>query len=230
MEFKSFFSKALIVAAVAILTTSCSFKNRKGVDLGLPSGTLWSSCNLGAEKPTDTGLFFAWGETVGYTPEDHHDFWWENYLTNLGSAIRHWRTCGTSLDPLAEYTRDKNVKLPLEYDAANKMLGDDWRLPTYEEIEELLHFCTWEWTSVNGTLGYKVSSKKNKNFIFLPAAGYMDGTMLCGPEEWGYYLTSNAYPPAPGYARILYFFSNDAYWNFSSRYNGHSIRPVRSSK
>ncbi len=219
--------RIFIFSAVTLFMSACAGNLKDGVDLGLPSGTIWASCNLGANTPFQEGLYYAWGETKGYAPADRHDFWWDNYLKEYNGNLRHWKSCGTELDPLRNYSIPGSDRLPLEYDAANVALGDGWHIPTYIQFEELISYCDWEWTTIGGTSGYKVKSKVNRNFIFLPANGYADGTMICGADEWGYYMTSTAYSSTVGYERILYFFNGDKYWNFSSRYNGLSIRPVR---
>ena len=133
------------------------------VDMGLPSGTLWATCNIGAESSTDFGDYFAWGETEPkeeYTNENYKFF--EGYkeipgvayymlCTNIGENI-----CGTV------------------YDAARVKWGGRWRLPTYEEIGELVRLCWNKWEEVDGIWGIRFHHGANENTLFLPAAGYAD--------------------------------------------------------
>ena len=113
------------------------------VDLGLPSGLKWATCNVGAIKPEEYGDYFAWGEIK---PKQRYDD--DNYTYKSNPET-----------------------LPLSADAANVNWGGKWRMPTKAEQDELRNYCTWEWTTLNGEKGYKVISKKNGNSIFLPAAG-----------------------------------------------------------
>ena len=116
-----------------------------------------------------------------------------------------------------------------EYDAAAANWGGDWRMPTRAELEELMKNCTWTWTTQNGVYGYKVTSKKsgytNKS-IFLPAAGYRDGSDLDSAGSGGAYWSRSLYTDDPNHAYGLYFYSGSVYRDYRSRYYGHSVRPV----
>ncbi|MBO7160610.1 MAG: hypothetical protein J6V62_04145 [Paludibacteraceae bacterium] len=149
------------------------------VDLGLSSGVKWGIYNVGAFAVEASGSYYAWGETtskITYT--------WENY---------QW--CNGTETSLTKYNSDDNKKqLELDDDAAHAMLGGKWRIPTRAEWEELRSSCTWTWTEVEGVKGYKVQSKVNENYIFLPAVGnYKDGDWL-GYNEFGFYTSSTLYP------------------------------------
>lgn len=133
------------------------------VDMGLPSGTLWATCNIGAESSTDFGDYFAWGETEPkeeYTNENYKFF--EGYKEIPGVAYYMLCTyigeniCGT------------------EYDAARVKWGGRWRLPTYEEVGELVRLCWHKWEEVGGIWGTRFHHGANENTLFLPAAGYAD--------------------------------------------------------
>ncbi len=195
------------------------------VDLGLPSGLKWATCNVGAEKPEDYGLYFAWGETEGYLPDgsDGHSFDWISY-----------KWCNGSRNTLTKYNIDlssgvadyKNV-LDLEDDAAHTYWGGSWRMPTAEEIDELIVNCDWTWTSENGVAGYKVSG--NGNYIFLPAAGYREGSTFSGEAFSGNYWSATlAFVNSFTYcAHYLYFISSyHLTGNGGYRCNGHNVRPV----
>ena len=117
------------------------------VDLGLPSGTKWANMNVGAEKPEDYGLYFAWGETVGHTGDisDGRLFDWASY-----------KWCNGSEDSLVKYAIVNNkIVLDLEDDAAYVNWGSDWRMPTLTEIKELLDNTTFERIIQNGVNGCK---------------------------------------------------------------------------
>ena len=144
------------------------------VDLGLPSGILWATTNVGASSPTDTGDFFAWGEKE---PKDVYG--WETY-----------KLCRGSYNSIFKYTdADGKSVLESQDDVATSSLGGEWRIPTKEDMEELLEECKWEWKSQNGILGWKVSGK-NGSSIFLPAAGAASAYRIAGVNELGRYWTS----------------------------------------
>ena len=168
------------------------------VDLGL--SVKWATCNVGASKPEEYGYYFAWGETS--TKEEYTE---ENSLTY-----------GKKMSDIAGNA---------QYDAARANWGGNWRLPTKAERNELTDKCTWKWTTQNGVKGYKVTGP-NGNSIFLPAAGYRNGSSLYRAGSYGNYWSSTPYER----------YSNGAYYlNFSSvhlgkiivyRDNGQSVRPV----
>ena len=134
------------------------------VDLSLPSSTLWATCNVGADKPLDYGLYFQWGDTKGYTKDQvgkDKQFNWHSYkwYNDDGSIIfSKYTTTGESLD--------------LEDDAANANMGGDWHMPTPEQLYELHNNTTTAWTELDGVEGMTFTSKKDSSkFIFIPAAG-----------------------------------------------------------
>ena len=171
------------------------------VDLGLPSGLLWATCNIGAETPEESGGYYSWGGTE-----------LKDEYTNA--------TCPTS-----EYKLFADISGNPQLDAATANWGDDWRMPTKDEMNELKENCTWEWT----TNGYKVTSKTNGNYIFLPITGFVDYTNM-EYEELGFYWSST--PDAVDYTNFAYFlvFGEDffqiGYDDVTYRYFGMNIRPV----
>ncbi len=192
------------------------------VDLGLPSGTLWANMNVGATSPEDYGLYFAWGETTGYTDDttDGYSFNWKSY-----------KWCNGSIDSMTKYctdrwhgTVDNKTVLDLEDDAAYANWGGDWCMPTVDEIQELRNNTTSEWTTVNGVKGCRFRSKTNGNSVFLPAAGYRDDADLSYQGQTGYYWSAGG--SGSYYARGLFFGSGYAYWGNSQRYDGFTVRPV----
>ena len=197
----------------------------EAVDLGLPSGTKWANMNVGAEKPEDYGLFFAWGETVGYGSDtsDGHSFDWASYKWCNGSYDTMTKYCTSS----SYGTVDNKTVLDLEDDAARANWGGQWVMPTYEEMRELLDNTTSEWTTINGINGRKFTSNTNGNSIFLPAAGDRSGSSLGFQSSLGYYWSSTVYPSYSRNARNLHFGSGYAYTNdYGYRYLGFSVRPV----
>lgn len=189
-------------------------------DLGLPSGTKWATCNVGASKPEEYGDYFAWGETE---PKDNYD--WSTYKWCNGSSTTMTKYCTNS-----EYgSVDNKIILELSDDAANANWRGDWRMPTKVEYDELrnLSYTTWTWTSLNGVNGYKVTSKTNGNSIFLPAAGYRYDSDLAYAGSNGYYLSSSLYAGYSGRPYGLLFCSSfGVAWNYFDHYYGQSVRAV----
>ena len=175
------------------------------VDLGLPSGLKWATCNVGASTPEDPGDYFAYGEV---SEKDSYVF---NNSINLQKEIRH--ISGRS-----------------EYDAATVHWGKEWRIPTYHEVDELVYNCKMEWTTINGKNGYKLTSLINGASIFLPATGLVDGTQPEFTQECGWYWYSGFKDPSeyeePPYAPSFTFSANSRYRGFNARYIGQCIRPV----
>lgn len=181
------------------------------VDLGLPSGTLWATCNVGANSPEGMGDFFAWGETV---PKSYFD--WSTYKYCNGASNNLTKYCIDS-----QYgTKDGKMELDLEDDAAYINCGHGWCMPSYDQQQELCNtdYCTWTWTSRNGTNGYLITSKRNGNSIFLPSNNSL-----------GFYWSRSLYEHDTTGALELGF--NSGYFDtfYSDRYQGRPVRPVRQS-
>ncbi len=175
------------------------------VDLGLPSGLLWATCNVGATAPEEYGNYYAWGETS--TKSSYTE---SNYTYSSNSST-----------------------LPLSADAAHVAWGGDWRMPTLAEIDELNSNCTTKWTTdYNGTsvAGRIVTSKLNGNSIFLPAAGLRYDSSLDNAGSRGYFWSSSLKASYPRYAYRLDFYSDNYDWHLIFRYVGQSVRPVCSPK
>ena len=227
------FLTVLIAILVSMpLITSCSedeeetllnpdndpYNGHEYVDLGL--SVKWATCNVGATTPEEYGDYFAWGET---TPKTTYD--WNTY-----------KYCNGTYDSMTKYctnsyygTVDNKTTLELTDDAAHVNWGGSWRMPTKAEQDELrdTNNCTWTWTTQNGVNGYKVTSKKNGNSIFLPAAGYRGSSILIFAGRFGFYWSSSLSTSIGNYAYFLYFDSSGVYWNSSVyRYHGQSVRPV----
>ena len=180
------------------------------VDLGLPSGLLWATCNVGATNPEDYGYYFAWGET-----QPKSDYSWSTYQYGDGSTFTKY----TGSDGLT-------TLLP-EDDAATAQWGSGWRMPTQAEWQELLNNTTHVWTTQNGVNG-RLFTATNGNGLFLPAAGFRNGVSLSNAGEGGHYWSSSLYSDDPYYARNLGFYSSDCYMHYGNRVYGQSVRPVLS--
>ena len=182
------------------------------VDLGLPSGLKWATCNVGANNPEDYGNYYAWGETA--TKSEYTTY---NSLTyELGIS-----------ELQAQGIIDGNNNLTPQHDAARVNWGGDWRMPTKAEQQELINNCTWEWTTQNGVKGCKVTGT-NGNSIFLPVAGYRSGSSLHYDGEYGSYWSSTPYDY--NYDRDacgLHFGDGYEYVNWTlARFSGLPVRPV----
>ena len=186
------------------------------VDLGLPSGTMWAAYNVGATKPEEYGGYYAWGET-----EEKEDYSWETYKWCNGSSNTITKYCTND----GYGTVDGKITLDPEDDVAHVKWGGDWRMPTEAEQAELRSNCDWEWIEVNGVTGYKVKSRVNDNSIFLPAAGYRDGTYVDRRAGNGYY--SNAVDSDFNELACGMRFEEGNYdWSCFGRSNGRPVRPV----
>lgn len=194
------------------------------VDLGLPSGTLWATCNIGASKPEDYGDYFAWGET---DPKDDYD--WETY--KYGNADFYNLTKYCSSNDYADFGNngftDNLTELQTNDDPATSNWGSGWRTPSKDQWEELLVHTTSQWTTCNGVNGRLFTSKKNGHTLFLPAAGSRFGSKLydAGSDIW--YRSRSLYTESPNGA---WGFLNDGQRCFVDaidRFQGFSVRPVR---
>lgn len=193
------------------------------VDLGLTSGTLWATMNVGATSPEDYGDYFAWGETKGYK-SGKTSFSWSTYSLCGGSSSTMKKYCVSS-----DYgTVDDKTELELADDVARANWGGDWRMPSSAQIDELISECTTTWATQNGVSGRKVTSKKNGNSLFLPFAGFRSNSTLNSGGSYGYYWSRslNAGYSNNGYG--LSFYSSYFIRSYSNRYYGQSVRPVLS--
>ena len=187
------------------------------VDLGLPSGTLWASCNIGASKPEESGDYFAWGET-----ETKDSYTWYSYRYCDGNDSSMKKYC---LD--AEYgTVDGKSELESGDDAAIETWGSGWVMPTLEQQKELANNCSQEWTQLNGVNGVLLTGPSGKS-IFLPAAGYYNENGLKFGGERGYYWSRTLDPDFHHSGAALYFTSSNCYDSNFRRYRGLPVRPVR---
>ena len=181
------------------------------VDLGLPSGLKWATCNVGATSPEQTGFYFAWGETTGYTGEQ----------VTLG--VRAFSKDVYNAGPAASISAD----LTLEQDAAYAYMGGKWRMPTEAEYQELLDNCDVVWTddyNETGVKGLVFTSKSNGKLVFFPADGVCSGSSVKSVGSFGEYWSASW--RSSSYARDLFFHSKGQYTSDGGRVYGYSVRGV----
>lgn len=183
----------------------------EAVDLGLPSGLLWSNMNIGATTPEGYGNYYAWGET-----DTKDTYTWDTYKY------------GNSTTNITKYnSTDGLTTLESTDDAAAVNWGGTWRMPTTEEYTELRENCTWTWTTKNGVNGYEVKGT-NGNSIFLPAAGYRNNEDLSEVGFFGYCWSGLLYSAVPQSSFCFIFSQNNIFNRAQDRFFGYPIRPVKS--
>ena len=194
------------------------------VDLGLPSGLKWADKNVGAEKPEDFGLYFAWGETQGYTGiTDEKQFSWSDY-----------KLCGGSDSTLTKYNNNSSygtvdtLTTLEQVDDAAYTSDNTCRMPTSAEFEELIANTTSTWETLNGVNGRRFTSKTNGNSIFVPAAGKCDNGSVYYVGSNSYLQSSSLYGSNSRNAWGLYFSSDSVDKYRSSRDVGLAVRAVKS--
>ena len=190
------------------------------VDLGLPSGTKWGVMNIGAENETDYGLYFAWGETKGYTGiTEEKKFIWDDYKYGTESNLTKYNTTDglTTLEP--------------SDDAATVNWGGKWRIPTVDQFNELLDpsNCTNEWVdnyNGSGVNGRLFTSVRNSKTLFFPAAGYCYDGSLDGAGVYGGFWSCALSSGVEVGAQSLSFRRGGAVLSNGSRVLGLPVRPV----
>ena len=184
--------------------TSCPDGNHPHmIELGLPSGTKWACCNVGASSPEQYGCYFAWGET-----SEKSSYTSDNYLDGKGTS----------------YNIGKGIAGTL-YDAATANWGSPWVMPNKEQMEELMNNCTSEWTTENGVNGRRFTGPNGAS-IFLPAAGYRWRDSVYGACMYGNGWSSTLGESYTDIAWGLYFDNWDVREGYDGRYYGRSVRPV----
>jgi len=200
------------------------------VDLGLPSGTLWATCNIGASTPEEGGDLFAWGEVTPKTSFSLSNYELyksvttepdaDGFTTTYSGYTKYVRESDASTYGLQGYFDNLTV-LETTEDAASVLWGDAWKIPKWDEIWELRNQCTWAWVALNGMEGYKVTGP-NGNYIFLPSAGYNDGRRNGGGRYW----SSSLGVIESRTSSCLDIAKSEVYGYDGNRHYGYSIRPV----
>ena len=191
-------AKAYQDSLEAVRATTGVHNGHEWVDLGL--SVLWATSNVGASSPSDYGNYYAWGETT----------------TKSSYAKENSRTYDVRMDDISGNP---------SYDAATANWGRGWRMPTKEELKELELICRWQWTTQGGNNGYKMTGP-NGNSIFLPAAGWRDGTLLGTDREFGGYWSSTPRGSGTQGACNLTFDSRSHFVDWDLRGSAQSVRPV----
>ena len=197
------------------------------VDLGLPSGTIWATRNVGASAPEDFGDHFAWGETA---PKSYYDWntykWYQEYQ----DADGYWHSGYTKYCTQSGYGLDGFVDNKTELDPSDDAACAHYpggRMPSSEQILELVDNCIWTWTQRNGVNGQLVTGP-NGNTMFLPAAGYRWYESLDFAGSRGSFWSRMLNSGDPHGAYDLYFYSGGwGYWGYSIRGYGRTVRAVR---
>lgn len=168
---KKFFKKYSVIGEV---------DSYEYVDLGLPSGTLWATKNVGASTKTQRGSYFSWGNIEGHTATytegnysgtiDDYSFIDDNYILTSGYSL--------------------SGSIPSSNDAAYQNLDNDWLIPTDTQFQELIDNCTMEIITIDGISGKLFTSNINGKTLFLPNNGYGNGTTLSYPRFTSNYWTS----------------------------------------
>ena len=215
----------IVMAAMASGCTKIGGSSKhECVDLGLPSGTKWATCNVGANSPEEYGDHFAWGETQ---PKSNYE--WLTYKHTMGTDVEMLKYCTNSGSGLNGYT-DGLLYLEPEDDAAAANWGKKWRTPTYEQWMELHNYTTKTQTTQNGVEGILYTGGNGKS-IFLPFAGIASKTRIIGQGEQGGYWTSllhtELHSGSSDGAMIYMPMPDDFIEIEAARYKGLSVRPVR---
>ena len=204
-------------------TTLNNSGNYEYVDLGLPSGLLWATCNVGADNPEDYGDYFAWGETWPKNVYSVHNYLYIVDIYNYPLT----KYCNDPSQGYNGFTDNLTTLLPMD-DAATTNWGSGWRMPTNAEWQELLNNTICTWTTQNGVNG-RLFTANNGNSIFLPATGYRIGSSLYDAGSTGTYWSSSLNTDNPYWAWLLNFNSGSYYMLDRHRFDGLSVRAVRSA-
>ena len=208
------------------------------VDLGLSDGTLWATCNIGAEEPYEDGMFFAWGEVAEKNEYNVSTYSWYGFCRSERVGDYGW----TDIYGYTKYTSQDPFLMP-EDDAAAVLWGDGWEIPTKEQFEILLKETDHEFKKYDGVWGVMLESKQNKNILFLPAASQKIRIANQSNDRYGmkedckgFYRTNELYCPSDGspsddaYVYCLYFDAGKCEVSpGQERLTGMPVRPVRHS-
>ena len=209
----------------ATVTTTGRAQGHDYVDLGLPSGTLWATTNVGATSPEEYGDYFAWGETAPKSVYDWSTYKWCRSNGDYGQLTKY---CTDSFYGYNGFVDNKTELDPAD-DAATANWGSGWRMPSLTQIQELYENCTSEWTTINGVNGRLFKSKKNGVSLFFPAAGDRWDGELDELGSFGIFWSRTLDSSNPYDAYVLDFDSVNVYWSYywGGRGNGHGVRAVR---
>ena len=183
------------------------------VDLGLPSGRLWATMNVGADSPSSPGGYFAWGET-----QEKETYTWDNYRWSEGDSLLTRYCCDTLMG-----TVDSLAVLLLTDDAARQQMGGRWRMPMLSEVVELYQRCTWASETLDGQAGFRVTGPSGAS-LFLPLAGYREDDYYANEGTEAFLWTRELNYATDDEAYGLLLLSYYRWWAIRYRYTGHSVR------
>ena len=192
------------------------FEGYEYVEIG---GLKWATCNIGAEKETDGGLYFAWGETVGYNDGKEKGFTWDDYkFVDNGNILKYNHADGLTTLEVCD-------------DAASKNMGESWRIPTKAEFDALLCATTKEWATVNGVNGMLFTDKTERSKkLFFPAVGYCSRGSVDNVGSYGNYWSSSLYTFSVISSWYFGFGSGDFRMCYDYRRYGFQVRAVFGQK
>ncbi len=198
---------------------SGTMKGHDYVDLGLPSGTVWATCNVGADNVNECGDYFAWGEVrvkVSYNCKNYA------FYTGPYEEITKYRTSTSSVNG------DGLLQLLKSDDVATQEWGAPWHMPSADQAQELMDNCRRTWVmSYNGmAVNGMLLTGPNGNKLFLPAAGFYNGRKLTGLGRVGDYWLLDLFEESGYGALVLDFNQNDCANGVANRHMGQSVRPV----
>ena len=248
IDFASSFGGALVLSNASFTVRINPGDNDLGGVQLWENGPYWAECNVGASEPEECGYYFWWGDTVGYTrsggtwDERTSRFYDVTWVSSTGEQMSNSPFPDSDSSPTTCPTMNKDnstlqsegwidatTNLVAAHDAATAHLGAPWRMPTYQEYDDLINNCTTTWITngVKGRLVTGTGAYANRS-IFLPATGYGDTTNLYNTASQGYYWSSTPHPGRLSYAWRLHFTSKSFSQQYSNyRYYGQPVRPVR---
>lgn len=185
----------------------CPDKNHPHmIDLGF--GVSWACCNVGAASPEDWGGYYAWGET-----EEKKDYTWDNYkYQDAGKGLHYCTIIGDEIGGT-------------QYDVATAKWGEEWKIPSASQLNELKLKLKQRWAKLHGVYGCLFTNEQSGKSIFMPAAGYRDGKDIRYRDIYGCYWSSSCAPSSDWFAQRFYFSSGHEKWN--DNWFRHYGRPVR---
>lgn len=199
----------------------------EAVDMG--DAGYWATCNIGANSPEESGLYFQWGDVQGWTQEQvkagEKVFNWANYKYCNGDETKLNKYCNKAIYGIV----DNLLKLESEDDAAKVIMGSDWRMPTIDELKKLYDLCNNEWITnyeETGVAGELFTLKDNPNRkIFFPASGYINGSRIVDVGFSGFYWSCSLYTSNSTYVHSFYLHSSKINLDgVTTRNTGISIR------
>ena len=238
--------KMLALTAVVMMSvafTACSSDDNDSkpnpdafeyVDLGLPSGTKWATCNVGANKPEQSGNYYAWGEIKTKKNYDWSTYKWMEKGKANWKNINKYTVPDKQTDAIwysdqtiSSFKGDNKKILEDEDDVATVKLGKPWRTPTKDELQELISECNWAWINDNDKKGFEIKSRRNNNKIFMPVAGFRKDSEILSAGNVGFYMSKSIDTNNSSKCEYLNLNIVKSFISQESRCFGYLVRPVR---